>query len=312
VRATLDFATSKLTFDPVKDVLALYGLEPPGMPCYDTYTSTYKPYIGIKSPNQYVLLAYPGACSRVFKIIIGDPNANFKDATVTRLAPYANPSQYIASVAFDHQSEILWIASKTFELSNVTLQSLNTKTVMLTPFQHDFHYDYTPILTMASDSAAVGPVRHQLVLAAAGSGRVYKYLAAPDGSSLTLTSMAYLAPQFDQVGSTFYKAPYFYFSTFEPNAKLVRIHNVNFCAASLKDCGDNAFCKAGVCACWDGFYADSTGACQPGYVRDVERQVAAETGATAALAVLLVLAIVAAIIGWFLWWRARKMTYSSL
>jgi len=90
----------------------------------------------------------------------------------------------------------------------------------------------------------------------------------------------------------------------------------NFCGTI---CGGHSFCNQGGCQCAPDYTFDPTSKdqygnpkCVPGYYRIIERQVSQQTGATAALATLLAFTIVAGIAGWYLWWRARQASYSSL
>jgi len=321
VRAKLDFATSTLTFDPVNDVVELSHVDPNHLvQCYDTYTATYKPFIALMPPS-YVIVSFPGRCSRFYRVDLPKANANFKDATVynASVTDKLNNSK-IVSTAFDPVGEIAYVALKVTDSAAVALQAVDTKNMLLMfsyPLAFDAtDYDLVPTLAFGTDVDFLGKPKRYLFVAGYSYPQVYRIDTTVLGKSLVISGYATAGPKFDLVGSAVYAAPYFYFSTYEPNGKIVRIHKQSFCA---RPCVAHSYCDAGLCVCYAGWGPEidpsnptAIPKCVPSLVLLNEHTITVESGAVAGLAVFFVLAALVAILGWFLWFRARRTVYTRL
>jgi hypothetical protein len=309
-RASLNLATAVLTIDIVNDISFLPQL-PDSEVCYDIYTSTYKPFIAVKSPSKYLVIAVPGVCSSVFKIILPAAADKFKDAMTSRIELPQGDS--IHSATFDHESEVLWFAMRESKKTQISLKSLNTKTVgqqILPAVSVDFSCH--PVITSANDVDARGMPLHYLILSGAGCIKAIRYIYDPIAATLKLNAVATLGSAFNQVDSAFYSKPFFFYSTNEPNSKLVRVPSSSFCAG---DCGTHQYCSQHTCLCYPGLVPDSTQkilTCISSAHAALQTTVGKQTGTIATMSTLFAVALIIAIAGWYFWYRARQRAYSSL
>jgi len=326
-RAKLKMSASQLEFDSDQQVIPSTQLTfSLSEQCYDIYTSNYRPWVWVKHVSQYVLVVYPGPCSRVI-LVGGISNASnpLKKSPVQKLFPVRDTNSYVASAAFDWKNELIWLATKHYEQGNVQLvcvKSAGGQLQLVGQWDMErFVAEADPILTIAYDPDGFNPklTVATLLLAASGFDNVFRYSYAPTGGAPSYLSGAALSLNWNKVSATLYHSPYFYFATYEPNAKIVRIPRTSFCAPASGPCGGHSYCAGGACVCesgwtYDGISKDARGVlrCVPGFIADVERKVEQTSGATGALATLLAFSIVAGIVGWVLWWRARKSSYAAL
>jgi len=101
-----------------------------------------------------------------------------------------------------------------------------------------------------------------------------------------------------------------YMVTYEPNAELGRLPDLNFCPIY---CSKYGYCAAGTCLCIKDFDKDPLRTdfqCAPSHYVQNEYTVQSEQGAAAAFGVLFVISIIAGVLGWFLWFRGQS--YSNI
>jgi hypothetical protein len=309
-RASLALTTAALTIDIVNDILFLPQL-PNSEVCYDIYTSTYKPFISVKAPSKYLVIAVPGICSSVFEIILPNAADKFKDAMTSRIELPQGDS--ILSATFDHEREVLWFAMRESKKNQISLKSLNTKTVsqqILPALSVDFTCH--PVLTSANDVGATGLPINYLILSGAGCIKAMRYLYDPTAATLKLNAVATLGSTFNQVDSAFYSKPFFFYSTNEPNSKLVRVPSTSFCAG---DCGTHQYCSQHTCSCYPGLVPDATQkalTCISPAHAALQTTVGKQVGTIATMSTLFAVALIIALVGWYFWFRARQRAYSSL
>jgi len=241
-----------------------------------------------------------------------------------------NPAmEYITSAAFDSINEVVWLAIAHYYgpgqlVLNIRAINITTMSEIMPYASFYFTFEESdPVLAVGREYIN-NVYADYLYVAGNGLSKVARYhygfftRGGRTDFAADLVSVATVDKSFWKIGSMVYLQPYVYWSTFEPDAKLVRINTANFRPGTLP-CGPSSYYNGQACTCYPGFARSKTEKdangelkCKPGVWIDVETRVTQEVGAVAALATLLAFSIVLFIVGWVLWWRARRSAYQSL
>jgi len=311
-RATinLDSISPDVTLDPIQGVLGI----PMPIRCYDQFTPTSRPTMKISSVNNvnYLLLVVPGRCGFFASIPLPtEPNVIWQSIpldSINTYSPIQDITNYISSAVISTKDNTIYFARKSHDQHGAYLFSFDSSR-------------WTPNSATASvddigESEAIlvygeNTPNDYLFLLAAGSNKIKRYTIG-EKNTFVVDAFAALIPTLSQVSSALYLNPHLYFTTYEPDAKLVRVPMNNFCSSF---CGDNGYCSKGSCQCVDGYTKDpssSTFGCVLNSIVSLEDKEKSNQGATAALGVFLGFSLLAAIAGWGMWWKERKNTYVAV
>jgi hypothetical protein len=286
--------------------------------CYDIYTSSFKPSIFVIPGNNSIIVAYPGRCSTILKITY-NPTEKFNSTStkVKQFAPVDLSSQYVSSYAYDSSADILYYTAKTYQTPGATLVGFNC--ALWTPLQSNFSLDLgesEPLLSVASGVDVVNASQRYLFITASGANKIVRMNVA-NGLSKPEIATAALGDTFNRVSSAVYITPYFYFCTNEPDAQVGRIHHSNFCDV---DCGEHGYCLYLACFCQNGFAQDYTqmdpitgvAKCIPEGLSTVKTILTTSTDFSVTFGILFGVTTLVALLGWYLWWKARQNAYRPL
>jgi len=303
---TLNSPNPNFNLDLALDVLAL----PLFSTCYDQFDEVLRPQLNLT--NGYLYVIVPGRCALFAKIQLPlDPLIHFNSISNYQLFnPLRNweNRKYVSSAVFDPDNAAIYYTLKYYDLAGSLLFSFKADTwVPNAPFA-DLTRDVTDsetIIVLGTEIKSA-TIRRFVYIIASGSNWIER-LEVKNDFTFDSISFAYITEDINQISSAYFYYPYLYFTTYEPDAKLVRISTNNFCAIF---CGANAFCDLGTCYCQDGFVKDITDPKLPCKLLEVVKQEVAgrqSQGAAAALGVLFAFSLLAAIAGWVLWWKARNI-----
>jgi len=286
---------------PPTDVRAVDSKEK----CFDQFAPYEAPKLWLT--DTYLVLGVPGKCAGFYKFNL--PAGEWNTATVTPFDPTDTNQKYVSSATFDSQTRALYYTIKEFNVPGATLFVYDTNN-WTQPANSSVNLDIDEgeaVLTVGYDNN----VTRSIYVAASGAN-VIKRWAIDEKYSFSKLKSAVVDPTFTQISSLLYISPYLYMTTYEPNAKILRILSSNFCD---KFCGENGFCDGGNCKCKEGYTPDITVPtlpCTP--IKQVQSEITGKQneGAAAALGVLFAFSSVTAIAGWFLWWKSRQHSYSSV
>eukprot|EP01125_Pyxidicula_operculata_P018783 TRINITY_DN6718_c0_g1_i1.p1 TRINITY_DN6718_c0_g1~~TRINITY_DN6718_c0_g1_i1.p1 ORF type:complete len:503 (+),score=84.27 TRINITY_DN6718_c0_g1_i1:41-1549(+) len=288
-----------LQMDETRDILVLSEIDK----CYDLYNENTLPKMWLA--QDYLVLAIPGRCSTIVKVTYPQGNTNWNAATYKVFDPTDTNSKFISSYAFEPTSQTLYYSLKKYDSSGVTILQFNTSTMNpLSQYKtlNDISDSYAVLVIGVEDS------KTYLFVAAAGSSRIYKFLRNDTGFSYQTT--AFIDGSINQISSAVYIQPHLYYTTYEPDAKIVRIHKNNFCSLY---CGQYGYCNLGSCYCKPGYSqdlvnpnTDGTFTCKLSDVVRTEIRELQDQGAIAALSVLFTFSLLSASAGWYLWWKQRQ------
>jgi len=225
--------------------------------------------------------------------------------------PTKQITSFVSSAVFDSAAQVIYYTIKTYQSSTTILHSVDTSQTPMkeTPFALDLELlESETILVLGKEP----PTTTYLFVIASGSNKISRLLM--NGSTYVSNISAVLDSTINKISSALYYKPYLYFATYEPDAKIVRITDLNFCP---QWCQDTGVCLLGVCQCRPGFAKDPQHpqlGCRYVTLIDAEKSQVTNERASIALGVLFGITVVVAIIGWSCWWRAKthKAQYSSL
>jgi len=306
VRGTLilDSTNSEVLISWAQDFLPI----PLSEPCFDQFGELNRPTMNITG-NDMILLV-PGRCA-IFARIKINTGTPFHTSTVESFDPTKQITSYVSSAIFDTQDQIIYYTIKTYQSSTTTLHSVDSSVSPMkpTPLSIDLALEQSETVLVLDKEA---PTSIKLYVIASGSNKISRLLL--QGSNYVSNSTAVLDSTINQISSALFYKPYLYYTTYEPDAKIVRINEGNFCP---EWCQDTGYCSVGVCTCRPGFQKDPRfPALGCRYVTLIEAEKSQQTSenASIALGVLFGITVVVAIIGWSCWWRAKtqKSTYTSL
>jgi len=259
------------------------------------------------------VILVPGRCGFI-SVLTPQPGVAFGDlpdnATKTyypaELIPQPN-QYYISSIIYDYYNDLIFYTTKKYNTPGATLYTfsvanwtLNTNGTLLDLSESE------AVLVLGNQVPGPSSTKYLFIIAS-GSDRIQRYTIDPD-NKIGAGAMTVLTPDINRISSALYNYPFLYYITFEPDSKVVRIPITSFCN---KWCSINGYCEQGVCYCQPGFSPDSTDPlvpCKNTALLDSQLQEKQSQGAAAALGVLFAFTLVAAIAGWYLWWRARKVS----
>jgi len=297
--------------DVTKDVLNI----PMPYPCYDLFDEVTRPHMSFGSNGSDLILIIPGRCALFVKIVLPtDPTVKFN--TVVPVPPldptFGDHRKYLSSGVFDAQFNTIYYIMKTYNTPGADLFSFDSvkwlPNVKEINNLDDLAESETVIVLGYERNNA--QLQKWIFVIASGANKIKRVIVQND--LILSVSTAVLTPSINRISAAYYWRPFLYFTTHEPDAKIVRITKSNFCDVF---CGDNGFCDTGVCKCQPGYTIDPTSPqspCKPINEVKTEIQERQSEGAAAALGVLFAFALLAAIAGWFLWWKGRNQGYTSV
>jgi len=280
--------------------------------CYDQFSSVSRPIM--KITNNTLLVVIPGRCGFFAVIHLPDPTVSWKDIPLSKISNFS-PMQmfsnlnYVSSAVISPQNDsTIYYAVKTYNQPGAYLLSFDTSRWTpnsATVYVNDIG-EGEAILVYGLNSP-----NNYIFLLASGSNKIKRY-TINEKNTLAVDAYASLYPSISQVSSAVYFNPHLYFTTYEPDAKLVRISMNNFCKTF---CGDNGYCNKGSCACVSLYSPDTSSSvfsCVLSSIANIKDREKSNVGATAALGVFFAFSLLAAIAGWGLWWKERKTGYAPV
>jgi len=279
-----------------------------GDPCFDQFGEASRPSLNTATNNDLILLV-PGRCS-VFARIKSTTGAPFSSSSVEILDPTKQVTSYVSSAVFDSAAQVIYFSIKTYQSSTTTLHAVDTSQTPMkeAPLALDLELlESETILVLGKE-----PPTTYLFVIASGSNRISRLLM--NGLTYVSNTSAVIDSTINKISSALYYKPHLFFSTYEPDAKIVRITEENFCP---QWCQDTGYCLLGACQCRPGFAKDPqhpTLGCRYVTLIDAEKSQVTNERASIALGVLFGITVVVAIVGWSCWWRAKsqKSQYASL
>jgi len=289
-----------LTFNPDRDVLILEGI------CYDIFTEYLRPQIYLNRGN--IIVSVPGHCNAFYKTAIPAGNSELVGQTFQQFTP-PGVEKIVASI-LNRGNGILYFALKNYNSATITIKSFDTVQWAMTSTIELLAVNET------SPVFAIDEVSNILYIATAGFDRIYQWQDV-NGVFKELGT-ATLPSRISLISSMVYQDEFLYMVTDEPNAQIARISLIRFCDIF---CGPLAYCIAqdtsvpGICSCTEGYELPpgifDTVMCLPHRdVNVITNMINQETGAYVFL-VLFLITLIIGIIGWGMWWRARRVTYND-
>jgi len=278
--------------------------------CFDIWTDINKPHLYIDKfdGKDYLIVAVTGRCDAFYRIAI--------EADLTRSAFEVFPKDDIVglntdifSTTYDKNSKQIFYAYKKYNSDDISLHSFNVSNLSPKPAVR--------ILTVNDTSPvfAFDQNKNVLYMAAASHDHIYQIDSSNIKNDL---GIAVLPIDLKLVASMLVVDDFLYLVTWEPNAQLARINlPQHFCKIF---CGTNGYCaegKSNLCLCAPGYKNPSDNTvgviqCLPAHEVDVYKNVINERGLAITFGILFAVAFIAAAGGWVMWWRSRKVDYSSL
>eukprot|EP01130_Rhizamoeba_saxonica_P001297 TRINITY_DN11176_c0_g1_i1.p1 TRINITY_DN11176_c0_g1~~TRINITY_DN11176_c0_g1_i1.p1 ORF type:complete len:523 (-),score=117.36 TRINITY_DN11176_c0_g1_i1:30-1541(-) len=277
--------------------------------CYDIWDELHKPSLYIdpgvgQNGLDRLVIAIPGRCSILYGLDISeDPLEPLKNPSgpISPLGPNPTGDVHVVSYSFRSKDHRLFFTIRTYNTPGTSISSLKTDTFTLE--------DLTPFNVPTNSSnpvLQVDPSGDIIYLATSGMNKILALKKTSD--NYEEVGSAVLAENFRDISEMLVVDGFVYFVTWEPNAVIGRIPQINFCS---KWCGNHGFCNGATSSCGclpeyeqnpDVEYAD----CIPKFVVELENEIKNNAGATTTLSVFLGLTLGAAALGWFLYYRIRK------
>jgi len=263
--------------------------------CYDQFDEKRHPDLYLF--NNYLIILITGKCSRFFRIALPATNVPWSSVIVDNFdATLGQAGTYVSAASLDPDTGIIYYTIKLFNIPTAAVYSYNAAT-WSNPMQvlnlDDMERD-SDLLTVIAKSVTT----KWLIIVGAGSERIERY-TIQSGGTLTGQNSAYLEDEIMMVSSLLYYDPYLFFTTYEPDAKIARIHMDNFCSSW---CTNNGYCLQGSCICSSGYVSDPVAICVP--ARPPPSFLNQE-GAVVGLSIFTAILVVTAIAGWVMWYRGR-------
>jgi len=279
--------------------------------CYDQFGDKSRPQMTLDVSGKNLILIIPGRCATFAKIIIPtDPTFPFSIADVEVFNPKTT-STYVSSAVYDFTYQTIYYTLKTYQSITATLLSVDTSSTMKqTNLSISLDLLESEAVTVLASETIDTKVWRWIFVFGSGSNKVLRLLF--DGTKYISSFSGVLDPTINQVSSAVYFDPWLFFTTYEPDAKIVRMLKTNFCETY---CGDSGYCLHGSCLCRAGFQFDPmhpAEGCVSSALVVAEQQEKHNADTTVALGILFGIALATAIAGWGLWWRNRSSVYSSL
>jgi len=288
----LDANPPSWTWNQNLDKLVLYSDN------YHTYHSTFKPRLFVDTSNHDVFVVDP-ATETIYKII--SPEDTTTPISSGGTVPLASPTRRFSTLSganWHYYSDMLYIGFAGSGEYNGTLLEVDLKNMKTTGRQHEFDFMY-------SNPRAIAGNGTDIWIAFEGGPAVVRFNTAV----WKVTGFAHLPTYLHQVFTAWDTGyDHIYFASYEQHSKVYRIAKTNFCA---NDCPFNGFCKDRTCACIDG-YELSQGRCDIKHATNTVHDRWEDKAAETALGILFAFAFVAAVIGWAMFYRARKATYTRV
>jgi len=288
-RATIQFGSDLPIVWKEQDV---YILEEK---CYDIWTETTKPTLHINKENnvEFLYVTIPGKCSAVYRLQLSDtsPFNPIRTGYFIPNEPDLQDVKFISSVV--NADKRIYLTAKKYNSDMSYLIALNPSSMQRTDTLVLQANESTPVLALDS-------VKDIVYIATAGFDKIYKF------SNLKSVGVAVLPLSLKSVSSMYYVNGTIYIVTYEPNAEIGRISELNFCPTY---CSMHGYCNAGTCTCLKDYDRDPIRqefVCAPTHYVQNEYIVQSEQGAAAAFGVLFVISIIAGVLGWFLWFRGSQ------
>jgi hypothetical protein len=219
-------------------------------PCFDQFTEKSRPSMNIS--GQDLVLLIPGRCAIFSKIRLPPVNTYFGPTTYEVFDPTDLVTAYVSSAIFDAKYQTIYYTLKYYHSAQATLFAVNTSVSPMTQrMLEDLDVkESETILVLATETINLKDYRWLFVLAS-GSNKIMRMMF--DGTQYINTLTAVIDPSINQISSAFYFKPWLYFTTYEPDAKLIRMIKTSFCDVW---CQDSGYCSVGVCQCRNGYAVD--------------------------------------------------------
>jgi len=269
--------------------------------CYDVFNEIFNPqlYLNKESGDQILYVVIPGRCNSVYKLKLSDPSLQFNPSLVGTYNPATDPDMQTVNIlasVYSPVSNTIYFTGKKYNLDFSTLFVLNTNTMKKTRQYNLQANESTPILALDAS-------KDNIFIATAGFDRIYKF-----STDFKVLGIAVLPSILKPVSSMYYMNGLVYMVTNEPNAKIGRISELNFCESY---CSDFGYCDGSTlkCACVPDYERDKVKTefvCAPSHYVQNQDTVRNEQGTAAAFGVLFVIALIGGVVGWFLWFRGQS------
>jgi len=301
--------TPDVLIDWIRDVYTVKLPEP----CFDQFSIRSRPRMNV-SGNDLILII-PGRCATFAKIHLPPVGTPFSGAEADIFDPTNFIKEYVSSAVYDFNHQYIFYALKTYQTSSTILHSVDISVVPMqpSPLSVDLNLEESEtVLTLGTETINSREYTYLFVIAS-GSNKILRLLF--DGAQYISNATAVLDSTINQISSSSYYKPWLYFSTYEPDAKIVRIADNNFCETWCQDVG---YCKGGLCYCRPGYQVDHlhpSFGCRPTPIVEAEEAENSSEKASLALGILFGITVVVAIAGWTSWWRVKakkSATYTSL
>jgi len=278
-------------------------------PCFDQFGERARPQMNMS--GNYLMLLIPGRCAAFAKITIPVAGSPFSGAAIDLYDPISLPSQYVSSAAFDYNSQTIYYTSKVYRSASATLLSIDATASPMKRTNLSATLDLKESEAIIALANEVGDSNLQKWIYVIGSGSTKLLRLLFEGTTFISSYSAVLDPSINQVSSVIFYSTWLFYTTYEPDAKLVRLFRANFCEHY---CGDFGYCLQGHCYCRDGYQLPSQidQGCLPKELIVAELNRQNSTNATVALGILFGFALLIAVLGWFLWWRRKQASYQSI
>jgi len=281
VNLNLPYSQREFYFNYSVDVLPL---------SYNRFTifnSHYKPHVHYDWDTEILVVVDPST-SNVYSVQAGPGTSPLSKL---RSNLFSKMGMTMTSSFFHADTNLLYVGYAAEGIANGTLVSIEMGTITI---QHSITFGMllgnprALTLDEPTDNIYVGfnggnaVIQLDYLLNIIGWQRVPDYLVRLEAAHVT--------------------TDHIYFITNEQHAKVIRVNKTDFCPTLCPHWG---FCQKGKCVCDRLFHLSSDGSrCELTITQEEE-----EEGAAIALGVLFALSFIMAVIGWVLYWRARKSGY---
>lgn len=297
------FTNVQFTFNPSVDVFTLYPNQ------FTSFNEAYKPWVHLllASNGHNVTIVVDPNTQSIYSVDLTTGFINSMNLVTT--ANNDTILYQIVSTAYDFMSGKLVVGFATnglqpgfisiFNLAASTPGANYTIPLPGLPIYLPGNYSNPKALALDNDAVYIG---------LNGVGEALKY-------NLTTTAFTYQRlPEFlHRSWSAIVRREHVYFSTYEQNSKVFRIHKQDFCDSPCPYWG---YCSQAQCTCYEGFQfsSDKTQCVLTAAEKETiyEKEYKTAHGGEIALGILFALSFVAAAAGWFMWWRARHGAYQAV
>jgi len=267
--------------------------------CYDQYDERQHPSLVLKLP--YMFVFNTRKCAFFARIDTTSSPNNFNGSLIDTFDPSYNGTKYVSSAVLDIPTGNIYH----------TVKEYNAPTVLRLYTMDGNSWGFERYLMDVEDLLSDTDVKMLIARQEENEGNRYLVLIGSETNKivrwqcntqpLSNKGMAVIPDNLNLISTVAYYDPYIYIGTYEADAKLARLHMNNFCT---EYCTVNGFCDNGACTCNAG-YVKGPGVCAMAPTTNIVRE---ETG----LAIALSFFVITTVVFGFLWFRARKMVYTSV